>query len=103
MGEKLSSFDQWDAIIGRRSTEERPVRKDLVLERKSYGLNSDDEMVKLSTPGGAYIYDGWKVMLQQRCSLCLLGDIEGAIPRQRQVRLGGPVHQLQQYLRWPFF
>ncbi|CAM9165733.1 unnamed protein product [Ectocarpus sp. 8 AP-2014] len=69
MGEKLSGFDQWDAIIGRRSTEEGPVRKDLVLGRKSYGLNSDDEMVKLSAPGGAYIYKGWKVMLQQRCSL----------------------------------
>ncbi|CBJ29740.1 Formylglycine-dependent sulfatase, C-terminal fragment [Ectocarpus siliculosus] len=70
MGKELSGFDQWDAIVGRRSAEEGPVRTELVLGRTSYDFDSDaGEMVKEPLPKGAFIHDGWKLILRQSCAL----------------------------------
>ncbi|CAM9878722.1 unnamed protein product, partial [Ectocarpus sp. 8 AP-2014] len=70
MGKKLSGFDQWDAIVGRRSAEEGPVRTEMVLGRNSYTFDTDTaEMVKRASPWGAYIHDGWKLILQESCVL----------------------------------
>lgn len=67
MGKDLSGFDQWDAIVGRRSAEEGPVRTEMVLGRNSYTFDTDTaEMVKRASPWGAYIHDGWKLILQER-------------------------------------
>ncbi|CBJ27859.1 Formylglycine-dependent sulfatase, C-terminal fragment Formylglycine-dependent sulfatase, N-terminal [Ectocarpus siliculosus] len=70
MGKELSGFDQWDAIVGRRSAEEGPVRTDMVLGRNSFTFDTDTaEMVKRASPWGAYIHDGWKLILQESCVL----------------------------------
>ncbi|CAM9850249.1 unnamed protein product, partial [Ectocarpus sp. 6 AP-2014] len=70
MGKELSGFDQWDAIVSRRSAEEGPVRTEMVLGRNSFTFDTDTaEMVKRASPWGAYIHDGWKLILQESCVL----------------------------------
>ncbi|CAM9537110.1 unnamed protein product [Ectocarpus fasciculatus] len=50
MGKELSGFDQWDAIVGRRSAEEGPVRTEMILARNSFAFDSDAvQMVKRAT------------------------------------------------------
>lgn len=67
MGKELSGLDQWNALVGRRSVEEGPVRTELVLGRISYDFDSDaGAMVKEPLPKGAFIHDGWKLILRQR-------------------------------------
>lgn len=69
MGLPLSGFDQWDAITGRRSEDvDGPVRRDLVLGMSSYKFDPPSHsMVSLKAPRGAFISDGWKVILGDRC------------------------------------
>eukprot|EP00904_Undaria_pinnatifida_P000649 jgi/Undpi1/10585/HiC_scaffold_29.g13035.m1 len=70
MGLPLSGFDQWDAITGRRSEDvDGPVRRDLVLGMSSYKFDPPSHsMVSLKAPRGAFISDGWKVILGDRCT-----------------------------------
>lgn len=70
MGLPLSGFNQWEAITGKRSEEESgAVRRDLVLGRSSYNFDTDlQSMVTVPAPRGAFISDGWKVILGDRCA-----------------------------------
>lgn len=69
MGLPLSGFDHWEAITGRRSEEvDGPVRRDLVLGRSSYNFDPiSQSMATVPAPRGAFISDGWKVILGDRC------------------------------------
>lgn len=68
MGQPLSGFDQWQAIVGRRTdVADGPVRAELVLGHSSYTLDADStQLVPMSVPRGAYIYDGWKIVMGDR-------------------------------------
>lgn len=69
MGKPLSGFNQWEAITGQGSDETNGVvRNELVVGRSSYRFAPEEqEMVAMSDPRGAYIYDGWKIVIGDRC------------------------------------
>eukprot|EP00904_Undaria_pinnatifida_P012417 jgi/Undpi1/8305/HiC_scaffold_25.g10774.m1 len=69
MGKTLSGFDQWSAIIGDRPESAPPVRNEVVLGRNSYVFDDEKgEMVHTAEPRGAYIYDGWKINIGDKCT-----------------------------------
>lgn len=63
MGKPLSGYDHWEAIIRRGPASAPPVRKELVVGRNSYYLDIDLSLTLRDTPRGAYIYDGWKIVV----------------------------------------
>ena len=65
IGKPLSGYDQWSAIIG-ESTE--TVRSEVVLGRNSYEYDSDSRsMVASGFSRGAYINNGWKINIGDKC------------------------------------
>ncbi|CAM9346631.1 unnamed protein product, partial [Laminaria digitata] len=68
IGKALSGFDQWSAIIGDRPGSSSPVRNEIVLARNSYGYDGDSSVMIKREPKGAYIYDGWKIDIGDKCT-----------------------------------
>ena len=66
MGKTLSGYDQWSAIIGERPESAPPVRNELVLGRNSYAYDHSSSSMVTKEPRGAYIYDGWKIIIGNR-------------------------------------
>lgn len=67
MGNPLSGFDHWQAIISQRPEDLPPVRNELVLRRNSYRWDgSSKSMVPAESPTGAYIHDGWKIVIRDK-------------------------------------
>lgn len=64
MGKPLSGLDHWSAIIGDWPAGVTPIRNELVLGRNSYEFDDESAiMVYMSKPKGAYIHDGWKIVI----------------------------------------